>query len=108
MVHCPDCKKEMLSPSGATGCNHPYVTIKGKSYKRDTIQFDYNRVCHDCGIINIRGNLHHFGCDVEACPKCGGQLISCDCGNKTPTRVRKGKYSSVRYMDEGLPPRFLR
>ncbi len=110
MAKCQECKRDMLSISAATyGCNHPYVTIGGKSYKRDTSEYDQNFKCHDCGIINRPEHIHHFGCDVERCPKCGGQLISCDCGgDKTPTRVRKGRYASGRYMEEGLPPRFLR
>ena len=33
--------------------------------------------CHDCNIIT--GNHHHPGCDMEVCPRCGGQLISCGC-----------------------------
>ena len=33
--------------------------------------------CHDCHIKH--GGHHHPGCDVERCPKFGGQLISCHC-----------------------------
>jgi len=33
--------------------------------------------CHDCGALE--GEIHKFGCDMERCPKCGYQLIGCDC-----------------------------
>ena len=36
--------------------------------------------CHDCGVPY--GYIHHIGCDCEMCPKCGDQLISCECGVK--------------------------
>ena len=33
--------------------------------------------CHDCGCNE--GELHDYGCDMERCPFCGRQLISCSC-----------------------------
>ena len=33
--------------------------------------------CYDCNIKH--GGFHHPGCDIERCPKCGGQIISCGC-----------------------------
>jgi len=35
------------------------------------------RRCGDCGVA--RGGLHHPGCDLQRCPCCTGQFISCGC-----------------------------
>jgi len=34
--------------------------------------------CHDCDAKE--GEIHQMGCDMEICPKCGNQLLGCDCG----------------------------
>ena len=33
--------------------------------------------CYDCGVT--KGQLHIPSCDVEECPNCHTQLLSCDC-----------------------------
>ena len=32
-----------------------------------------------CGCGVHEGQIHDLGCDMENCPFCGGQLITCDC-----------------------------
>lgn len=35
------------------------------------------KLCHDCEAKE--GQLHDYGCDMERCPYCEQQLISCEC-----------------------------
>lgn len=81
MARCDDCKREMTTASSCDKKKYSriFFTNEGKSFKRDTIYFDVGSRCHDCGIVNKKGNLHHLGCDIERCPSHKGerQLISC-------------------------------
>ncbi len=86
MAICRVCKQEMLC---ADGCIGEYVRIGQKRYKRIRVgeEGDFfegadandDVRCGDCGAK--LGGLHHWGCDCERCPKCMGQMISCDCVN---------------------------
>jgi len=86
MAICSDCGKEMMG-HGSITCTMTHVRIGKRWYKRNTQYFDKNEYCHDCGIENTTGNIHHWGCDMERCPKCGGQLISCGCGMNAMGRL---------------------
>lgn len=75
-VKCNACGQYM---NEAVSCKARHAIIDGVVYERNSSRFDYNARCHDCGILNIHGNCHHSGCDMERCPKCNTQLITCDC-----------------------------
>ena len=75
---CEDCKSDMTV---AKGCLPSEILIDGEWCPRRTNtvfdDFPDTERCHDCGAEP--GCFHHWHCDAERCPKCGGQLISCGC-----------------------------
>ena len=70
MAVCTYCKNEMTS--GAS-CTVDALHRLGIAWKLERAR----RACGDCGVAP--GGLHHLGCDMQRCPLCGGQLISCCC-----------------------------
>ncbi len=66
--------------------NHTLRDRDGKNYERIkySCQNEHSDgilpYCGDCSAVD--GEYHGFGCDFEICPKCGNQLISCECDLK--------------------------
>ena len=80
MTLCGSCKDMGEEHS----CKVKTLDIDGKKYKRNSTYFDKGENCHDCFVDNKTGNVHHVGCDMERCPKCKDQIISCKCKAKAP------------------------
>lgn len=83
MALCEICHQEMKIAGGCLvkvvsdkdGDKHVRIPVGGHG---DFLEGVPDGRCHDC---NAKfGEMHHWGCDAERCPVCGGQLISCDCG----------------------------
>lgn len=91
MANCKFCGKDMLR---SNGCTSKVLRINGTDYARIPVggAHDYHEHfrpdarCHDCGAK--KGFYHHPGCDMERCPRCGGQIISCDCAVSYPMEVK--------------------
>lgn len=77
MATCQDCTHEMLD---SISCTVADLVIDGRPYPRRRCA-SWSRTdrtaCGDCGAPH--GGFHHLGCDLEDCPRCGQQLISCGC-----------------------------
>lgn len=78
MAKCQQCNREMQK---AKSCSFKYIIDKNlKVYNRISYGEeggDSSERCGDCGVKEF--GIHHEGCDNERCPKCHGQMLSCDC-----------------------------
>lgn len=79
------CKICGLDMKSSEGCTVSKISYDGASYPRikvgdrnDTLSvIEGSDRCHDCGAL--KGHYHHWKCNSERCPVCGGQLVDCGC-----------------------------
>lgn len=87
MAVCTTCDREMMgSVLGCTGAVFEFRGCGSEPVKFNPLRHGQEtryceplgpEPCHDCGAPI--GTFHHPGCDMEECPKCLRQAISCDC-----------------------------
>ena len=80
---CLRCRKDMTSAS-VTTCEENISVKYPDGEILQPVPYDPKNLhapawfrCPDCNVAP--GGMHHANCDQEHCPRCGGQLISCDC-----------------------------
>lgn len=71
---CLFCEQEMVGE--VDDCTGNVVAFPDGT-TMDAIPYDGGDKCGDCFVKS--GGRHHPGCDMEICPRCSGQLISCGC-----------------------------
>jgi len=71
-----DCLREFSA--GRQSVARPALPVhRWHQQSREAAMVSKRERCGDCHALE--GEYHELGCDLERCPFCGGQLISCDC-----------------------------
>jgi len=70
MAQCQDCGIEMTT---GRSCTVEALHLDGVRKRLGRA----HRPCGDCGVR--AGGFHHLGCDLQRCPACRGQLLTCGC-----------------------------
>jgi hypothetical protein len=79
MAVCRWCEQEMTT---ASSCTVGVFHIEGRPVQMIAFGSEPGPPtlclrCGDCGVV--RGGHHHLGCDVQRCPLCRGQMMTCGC-----------------------------
>lgn len=79
MAICYFCNREMTTSDSctATALNHGARQVALWPYGKGPGDRLGGPRCVDCGVK--RGGYHHPGCDLQRCPICRRQMVSCDC-----------------------------
>lgn len=108
MAVCKDCNGEMLEVAGCEGTQRLRMKLgNGVSQVYERIPYQGtrdafrvpNERCHDCGVE--RGRMHHRKCDMETCPRCLGQLISCECEAPAPFKLGDAEWEQLAEWTSG-------
>ena len=92
---CDICKQPM-NPHNE-GCWSHMIDSKGEWVERIPYGGEGEDTSMPCGDCNVKSfGYHHDGCDSEHCPRCGGQMLGCECDW---TSIGKRKAKSPRAVE---------
>jgi len=81
MLHGASCSDELLQIGEAELEPIRWGDERGYRFRYVTDR------CGDCG--TPKGGVHHHGCDLEQCPACLSQALSCGCMDHCEPRERR-------------------